>query len=169
MQKWLSTRLFFSGLFAIFLLTLLVAPFWAQVKREVEPNDNREQAQEIRVGESVEGYFQKDYDYDWYKLTVEKSGKNHFQADLNAVPGMNTFLNPYDANGQQLVEVNDEPQNEAESIIGFPVEPGIYYIEVLGWSPCSARDQGDDQTRRNRNPDAQEIPGQVDPELVQTY
>jgi hypothetical protein len=122
--------LFFSSLVIAFLSPSRAL---AQVKSEVEPNDNREQAQEIRIGDSVEGYFQKDYDYDWYKLTVEKSGKNYLQADLSAVPGIDNCLYVHDANGQQLKEINDAPENGDESIIRFPVESGIYYIRVYGY------------------------------------
>ena len=136
MSENLRSRCLFSAFLGLFFVFSFLLSAQAQITKESEPNDTREQAQEIRIGDSVEGYFQKDYDHDWYKLTIEKSGKNYLQADLNAVPGMNTYLYLHDANGQKLVEVNDEPQNGAESIIGFPVEPGTYYIEVLGWSPC---------------------------------
>jgi hypothetical protein len=119
---------------SVFISLLLVLPAPAQVKPEVEPNDRREQAQEIRVGENIEGSVQQNNDDEWYKLAVDKPGKNYLQVDLSAVPEIDTYLYIYDANGQKLVEVNDAPQNGAESIIGFPVEPGIYYIGVLGYS-----------------------------------
>ena len=44
----------------------------AQVKPEVEPNDKRDQAQEVRLGDTIEGGYQKDFDQDWYKLVVDK-------------------------------------------------------------------------------------------------
>ena len=133
MKTWRRVRFLLICFSSVFISLLLIMPALAQVKPEAEPNDNREQAQEIRIGESVGGYFQKDYDYDWYKLTVDKSGKNYLQADLTAVPGIDAYLYVHDANGQQLKEINDAPENGAESIIRFPVESGIYYIRVYGY------------------------------------
>jgi len=107
---------------------------------EAEPNDRREQAQEIRIGENIEGSVQQNNDDDWYKLAVDKSGKNYLQVDLSAVPEVDTYLYIYDANGQKLVEVNDAPKNEAESIARFPVEPGVYYIRIyLGGKPTQEK------------------------------
>jgi signal transduction histidine kinase len=105
---------------SVFISVLLVLPAWAQVKQETEPNDTREQAQEIRIGDSVEGYFQKDYDHDWYKLTVEKSGKNYFHADLNAVPGMNTYLNLYDAKANSSLRSMTNRKMELNPLSAFP-------------------------------------------------
>jgi hypothetical protein len=136
MLKFLANRsrgIFFFSIVAGLLFCSTASSTWAQIKQEAEPNDSREQAQEIRIGEIVEGYFQKDYDSDWYKLTVEKSGKNYLQADLSAVPGIDNYLYVLDANGQQLKEINDAPENGAESIIRFPVESGIYYIRLYGY------------------------------------
>jgi hypothetical protein len=116
----------------IFITYLFSLPVYSQVKSEVEPNDAREQAQEIRVGDSIEGGFQKDSEYDWYKLTVDKTGKNYLQVDISAVPGIDTYLYFYDANGKDLTDVNDADENGAESIFRFPVEPGIYYVRVYG-------------------------------------
>jgi len=97
---------------------------------EAEPNDKRELAQEVRIGDNVEGGVQQNNDDDWYKLAVDKSGKNYLQVDLSAVPEVDTYLYLYDANGQKLSEVNDAPKNAAESIARFPVEPGVYYIRI---------------------------------------
>jgi hypothetical protein len=117
----------FSSIF-ISLLLVLSAP--AQVKSEVEPNDNREQAQEIRIGENIAGGIQKNNDDDWYNLAIDKSGKNYLQLDLSAVPEVDAYLYIYDANGQKLIEVNDNPKTAGESIVHFPVERGVYYIRI---------------------------------------
>ncbi|MDH7513475.1 MAG: prenyltransferase/squalene oxidase repeat-containing protein [Clostridiales bacterium] len=107
----------------------------AQVKKEVEPNDNREQAQEIRVGESVEAGVQKDYDEDWFKLVVDKSGKNYLKVEVSAIPEVDTYFSIYDSNNQRLAEINDTSKNEPESLTHFPVEPGFYFIRVY----CSGK------------------------------
>jgi hypothetical protein len=97
---------------------------------EAEPNDRREQAQEIRLGENIGGGVQQNNDDDWYKLAVDKPGKNYLQVDLSAVLEIDTYLYLYDANGQRLVEVNEAAKNAAESIARFPVESGFYYVRI---------------------------------------
>ena len=125
------------GLF-FFLIFSLLQPAPAQVKSEAEPNDNREQAQEIRVGDTVEGQVQQDRDNDWYKLIVDNTGKNYLQVVLSAVPEVDTFLYLLNAQGQGLVDVNDSSKGEAESIAHFPVEPGVFYLRIYSRGKASA-------------------------------
>jgi len=125
---------------SVFISLLLVVPALAQVKNEVEPNDNRQQAQEIRVGETIEGGIQQNNDDEWYKLAIDKPGKNYLQVDISAVPEVDSYLYIYDANGQKLIEVNDNPKSAAESIARFPVEPGVCYIRAyLGGKATQAK------------------------------
>ncbi len=131
MQEYLSIRRFIPGLLPIFLFVLLFIPSSAQVKSETEPNDAMEQANEFRVGESIEGYLQ-DRDYDWYKLIVNKPGKNYIRIDLSGVPGINAELRLCDEKGNRIWEVNDAEAGGAEQIVHFPVNPGIYYIRIYG-------------------------------------
>jgi hypothetical protein len=138
MEKRRRTKFFLSCISSVLISLYLVSPVQAQVKSEVEPNDNRGQAQEIRVGESIEGGIQKDHDDDWYKLTVDQPGKNYLQVDLSAVPEVDTYLYLYDANGQRLIDINDLPKNGVESIAHFPVEPGTYYVRVTAGGKAAA-------------------------------
>ena len=119
-----------KGYFSVFITLLLVFPALAQVKQEVEPNDNREQAQEIRVGDRIEASIQKDNDNDWFKLIVGQPGKNYLQVDLSPIPDVDSYLSLLDAKGYQLVQINDAPKGEPESLTHFPVEPGVYYIRI---------------------------------------
>jgi len=130
MDAWKRKKFFVFCLASVFILLLPVLSARAQVKSEVEPNDNRDQAQEIRVDDTVEGQFQKDRDDDWFKLMVDKPGKNYLQVDLSAVPDIDTHLYLYDAGNQRLIELNDAPKSEPESLTHFPVEPGIYYVRI---------------------------------------
>ncbi len=116
--------------FFVFISLLLVLPALAQVKPEVEPNDSREQAQEIRVGDKVEASLQKDNDNDWFKLAVDQPGRNYLQVDMSAVPEIDGYIYLFDSQGQQLIQINDAPKGEPESLAHFPVEPGIYYLRV---------------------------------------
>jgi hypothetical protein len=111
---------------------LLLTSSWAQQKSESEPNDSREQAQEIRVGDTIEGYFQKDNDYDWYKLILDKPGKNYIRIDVSGVPGIDSELRLYDEKVNTLWDVNDTGTGGPEQIVHFPVSPGIYYLRIYG-------------------------------------
>jgi len=130
MEAWRRMRSLIFCCSSVFISVLLVLPALAQIKSETEPNDNREQAQEIRLGESIEGGVQKNNEDDWFRLTVDKSGKNYLQVDLSAVPEIDTYLYIYDANNQRLTEINDAPKNAVESLVHFPVESGVYYIRI---------------------------------------
>jgi hypothetical protein len=104
----------------------------AQVKQESEPNNSYEQANEIRLGETIEGTFQEDWDQDYYKLIVDKSGKNCLEIDLTAVPGVNLRLQIIDQAQHVLWDVDDGSEGEPESAEYFTVTEGTYYIWVQG-------------------------------------
>lgn len=125
-QKRRDYLFFCFGLAITILLTL--CPLFGQRRNEIEPNDRREQAQEIRLGDIVEGSVHQDQDDDWYKLMIDKAGKNYLQVDVSALPEVDIKLYLYDANGQRLIDVDDTSRNGAETIAHFPVESGVYYI-----------------------------------------
>jgi hypothetical protein len=130
MEELRRMRFFLSCSSTVFILLVCVLAAQAQVKSEIEPNDRREQAQEILIGDTVQGSVQQNNDDDWYKLGVDEPGKNYLQVDLSAIPEIDAYLCICDANGKKLLEVNDVSKNGAESIAYFPVEPGVYYIRV---------------------------------------
>jgi hypothetical protein len=132
-KKWIVSR----GFLMFFLIVFLGSFAWPQAQSEMEPNDSREQAQEIHVGDSIEGYLQKDNDNDLFKLTVDQPGKNYLQVDLSAIPDVDTHLYLLDARGQRLIEANNARKNGAESIAHFPVVQGIYYIRVLSYGKAT--------------------------------
>ncbi len=113
------------------LSTRLIGP-WEE-GQEFEPNDRREQANDIRLGETVEGIFQAKSDYDWYKLVIEKPGKNIIRIELSGVPDVNVRLEVVDERGSQLKSSNFAYQGEPESIINLGVIEGIYYINAYGY------------------------------------
>jgi hypothetical protein len=117
---------------SILLLVFFCFPALSQVKQETEPNDTKETAQEMQLGESIEGYFQKDNDYDWYKLVVNKPGKNYIRIDLSGVPGIDSELRLYDEKVNTLWDVRDSDKDGPEQIVHFPVSPGIYYVRIYG-------------------------------------
>jgi hypothetical protein len=65
------------------LKTQLTGP-WEE-GQEFELNDQKEWANELKLGESVEGLFPETGDQDWYKLTVNIPGKNIIRIDLKVL------------------------------------------------------------------------------------
>ena len=113
------------------LSTQLIGP-WEE-GQEFESNDNRERANEIYLGENVEGFFQERRDYDWYKLVIDKPGKNIIRIDLSGVPEVNVRLDVADETGTQLKSSNFTRKGEPESIINLGITKGIYYLTAVGY------------------------------------
>jgi hypothetical protein len=128
-------KIFSFGLVFLCFSTLALA----QVKTEVEPNDKREQAQEIRIGDTISGSFEKDYNDDWYKLIVDMAGKQEIQIDLSAVAGVNSEIKIQDKTGRELWVFNHNPKGEGESVPFLVVTEGFYYIRVVA-SPKNVTD-----------------------------
>jgi len=115
-----------------FLMILIMLPSLAQSQTETEPNDRRDQANEIHLGETVEGFFQKKGDYDWYKLVIDRPGKSIIRIDLSAVPEVNVRLTFYNEKGSELKSANFTQKGEPEEIVNLGVTEGIYYINANG-------------------------------------
>jgi len=133
MHRFLSFRFIFSVLLALLIFIFLLSSSWAQTKNETEPNDRQEQANEIRLGQSIQGLFQAKGDYDWYKLVNSQSGRNIIRIDLTGVAGVNSYLEIYNEKEERLKESDTGDDGEAEAIINFGVTEGIYYIKVSGF------------------------------------
>ena len=83
MCEWASNKPAYKSILCFCALVMIICP--AQAQSEVEPNDSRDQAQEICLGESVRGQFQKERDEDWYKLIIDAPGKTLVQIDGGAI------------------------------------------------------------------------------------
>jgi len=110
------------------LSTQLIGP-WEEGK-EFEPNDSRDQANEIRLGETAQGLFQANNDRDWYKLLIDRPGKSIIRVDLSGVPGVNSVLHINDSKGSLVKRSDMQREGEPEEIINFGVTEGFYYIEI---------------------------------------
>jgi len=110
------------------LSTRLIGP-WEEGK-EFEPNDSNRQANEIRLGERVQGLFQAENDTDWYKLVIDRPGRSIIRVDLSGVSGVNSVLHINDSQGNQMKRSDMQRQGEPEEIINFGVMEGVYYIEI---------------------------------------
>ena len=62
------------------LSTQLIGP-WEE-GQEFEPNDDRDHANDLSLGGSIEGLFQNPSDSDWYKLVIDESGKTITRIEL---------------------------------------------------------------------------------------
>ncbi len=119
-------------IFSFLLMTTLPFPILAQSQTESEPNNSREEANDLRLGESIEGLFQTEYDSDWYKLVISESGKNIIRIELSGVPEVGTYLEIYNEKGEYLKRADTGYEGDPEEIINFGVTEGIYYINVCG-------------------------------------
>ena len=104
----------------------------AQVKVETEPNDSRAQAQEIRVGDSIEGTFQKVGDTDWFKLVVDKPGRNEIEIVLAPVPTLRADFVIFDQDGRQIWVANQARNGATGSVAHFVVTEGVSFLRVSG-------------------------------------
>lgn len=129
MNAWKRTRPFLFCCSSVLISLLLVLPSPAQVKSEVEPNDKREQAQEIRVGQSVEGFFQVAQDSDYFRFALDGPGKTVIKVDLSAVPGVFVYLRLYDEQGKEIwLENGSDPL----SIFNLALPQGTYFVAAWG-------------------------------------
>jgi FKBP-type peptidyl-prolyl cis-trans isomerase len=117
---------------SILVMILFVFPSITHPQTEMEPNDHRDQANDIRLGESVKGHFHKRSDYDWYKLIITQPGKNIIRIDLSGVPDVDVRLDIYDEAGRQLKGAGTSEKGEPEAIISFGIIEGTYYITAYG-------------------------------------
>jgi len=120
------------------LKTQLTSPW--QEGQEFELNNKKEQANELKLGEDIKGFFQEKGDQDWYKLIVNVPGKNIIRIDLSAIPEVDSGIHIYDEVGRQLKTYNMGEKGEAESIINLGVTEGIYYIEVKTYNGINQND-----------------------------
>jgi hypothetical protein len=121
-----------SFIFSILLMVILLLPKLGRSQTESEPNNSREEANELHLGESIEGLFQNEYDSDWYKLIIGESGKNIIRIDLSGVPGVEAYFEIYDDEGEYLKRADTAYGGEPEEMVNFGVTEGIYYIMVYG-------------------------------------
>ena len=133
MHRLPGIRYHFSGLLILLLFNCLFLPGLVLSQTESEPNDQQDQAIEIRLGERVSGYFQKSADYDWYKLVIDNPGKNVIRIELSGVPDVDVRLEVADESGTQLKYSNFTGKGKPESIINLGVVEGNYYIAAFGY------------------------------------
>ena len=141
MYNLLRIRYFCLIFLLVILFICLLFTSQAYLQSELEPNDTKDQANELKLGEDIKGFFQEKDDRDWYKLIIKKLGKNIIRIDLSAVPGVDSSMVIYDEKGSYLKRYNVGGKGETEAIINLGVTEGIiYYIEVIAHSGMNQND-----------------------------
>jgi hypothetical protein len=120
------------GVLAVTVVIFCAAAASAQAINEAEPNDKIEQAQEIRLGQSVRGFVDQAYDKDYYKLVVDKPGRNFITLDISGVPGVRTEFRIFGADQKEVWETWNRTHGEPASVPYFTVSEGVYYLYFRG-------------------------------------
>ena len=123
-------RRFFSCLMALIFVFCFVNHSWSQTLDEIEPNNRREEATALKLGEGIKGLLQTSNDRDWFKVIVGTQGKNITQMALSGVSGVNLVLEIYDSAGKRLTRYDTGKKGEPESVFNFGVTEGFYYVLV---------------------------------------
>jgi len=116
------------------LLTCLCLSFavWGEQRNESEPNNEREQANELRLDKEITGHINPQNDEDWYVATIPQPGLEIFVIELSGVSGVNSKFGLYDSKGEELKEADNRDEGEKEVMVRMKVKPGKYFIRVYG-------------------------------------
>lgn len=116
----------------IILFICLLFTSQAYLQSELEPNDEIEQANELKLGEDIEGFFQEEDDEDWYTVTVPEKDLDILVTELSAVPQVNLSLTLLDDEGTEIKKVDIGDTGEKEVMVRMRCPSGKYYIGVEG-------------------------------------
>lgn len=128
----LARRLLVVGV-TLAVITSIVAPVVgvAVAADETEPNDSRENAEQIQIGETIEGDLPES-DEDWFAFTVEKGETINVSAAA-AVSDDSTDFSLVTPNGEEVAGAR--LSDNSESFGTTATTSGTYYIEIAGVSP----------------------------------
>ena len=100
---------------------------WKEGK-EIEPNDEPEQANSVKLDQHVEGLLQRFRDEDWYQVNLAQEDGSILRFEATAVEGVYTGLGVYDANMDELKEIETADMGEPLAAVPTELDPGIYYV-----------------------------------------
>lgn len=100
-----------------------------QGKSEFEPNDQRQDATPF-LGESVTGTLSPEGDQDWFLVRVEGDSRQVLRANLEGPDSMDLELSLRDSLGIPLVRVDNMGKGKPETLTGFGVVKGDYFLVV---------------------------------------
>ncbi|MEE2788168.1 MAG: PPC domain-containing protein [Myxococcota bacterium] len=97
---------------------------------DVDPNNNRDDASELQLGQTLEGRQICNDDDDWYVVTVpDDNGGDTFVVTAQFRQGVDIDVYLYDAAGNVMGEATSPDQVEEEAEMAY-VSPGLYYVRV---------------------------------------
>lgn len=113
-----------------FVVTIsLLASGCRRAAHEIEPNYDRFTATPFDQ-DAIVGAIMPADDLDWYRVDVPADQRYVLAVNLSGVPGMDLQLSLRDSQGVELLVVNKEGPGTGEALMGYTVEPGIYYLVV---------------------------------------
>jgi len=101
--------------------------------QEFEPNNDIEEANSIKLGQTIKGYIQPDDDDDWYSFSVPEPGKDILIIRTSGVNDINQSLTLLNEDEEALKEIDIEEEGKGEIIVRMRVHPGKYYLKVYSW------------------------------------
>ncbi len=105
---------------------------------ELEPNNIKFKAQEIKVGKNIKAYLSPVGDQDWFKLNVYSEVELKFS--VTAVPRVSLTLNIYGSQGEKITCISGEKETIIEKISRIPA--GDCYIHInAGEDEANVRDK----------------------------
>lgn len=96
---------------------------------EFEPNDQRADATPFEH-EAISGTIAPEGDADWFKVTVKDEGKQLLHASVTGVDGLDLVLTLADSLGTPLAVVDNMGKGQPETLTGYGVTKGDYYLVV---------------------------------------
>ncbi len=100
-----------------------------------EPNNNRDEATLIQLGQEITALFGSASDVDWYSMVVPSSG-----GLLQVFTGgdQDTVMELYDARGNLITE-DDDSGSGGNARIRFNAQGGIYFVRVADYDNAMGR------------------------------
>lgn len=106
------------------------------VSWETEINDTYLQADNVKLGQSINAGLQSGYDVDWYKFTVPKSSYISYTFSHLCMQGEgNTYWKTtiYEAKNMEEVDTYDFHGDKSHSSNRMKLSAGVYYIKVYNY------------------------------------
>lgn len=98
--------------------------------QEIEPNDERNQAQVVTHQTAVRGYLNQAKDQDWYRIAIPPDSGRVLRAQLSGIPSLNLKIELFDQANTLLIEADKNKENAGEIIANYNLTAGDYFVRV---------------------------------------
>jgi hypothetical protein len=113
----------------MYVLTTKITGPWRE-GQESEPNDRKEQANEIKLNALLTGRINRNSERDYFRLNVPEPGMDTIVLELSGVPGVHWYLELFDLKDNMLDESRWGEAGKGEVIVRMMFNPGTYYLRV---------------------------------------